>query len=101
MSQPESQKYDGTGVETLQLEDRTCIPVMTASSLPPAPGTEERRLAERRLVRKLDCRLLPATAAIYTLNYIDVRTISSHLLPPCQQNETPEDRHDCGSFERL
>jgi len=46
-------------------------------SLPdlPMPGTPERRLAERRLVRKLDSRLLPTIVVIYLMNYIDVRQL--------------------------
>lgn len=74
-----------TDVEALQLEDRTCAPAraMASSNLPPAPETEERELAERRLLRKLDCRLLPALVIIYILNYVDVRIFSSRLLPPC------------------
>ncbi|KAJ7146772.1 MFS general substrate transporter [Mycena epipterygia] len=59
---------------------------MAGSSLPPAPGTEERRLAERRLVRKLDCRLLPATAAIYTLNYIDRTGMTAARLKGFEQD---------------
>ena len=40
---------------------------------------EVRVAAERRLVRKLDIRLLPTIILIYIMNYIDVST-SSHLL---------------------
>ena len=39
----------------------------------PAPGSQERLLAERRLVRKLDMRLIPTIFVIYIMNYIDVR----------------------------
>lgn len=38
----------------------------------PEPGSQERLLAERRLVRKLDARLLPTIIIIYIMNYIDV-----------------------------
>jgi hypothetical protein len=34
---------------------------------------DERASAERRLVKKLDCRLLPTIMVIYFMNYIDVR----------------------------
>ena len=33
---------------------------------------EQRASAERRLVKKLDCRLLPTVVVIYIMNYIDV-----------------------------
>ena len=33
---------------------------------------DERASAERRLVKKLDCRLLPTIMVIYFMNYIDV-----------------------------
>jgi hypothetical protein len=38
----------------------------------PEIGTPERILAERKLVRKLDMRLLPTIILIYIMNYIDV-----------------------------
>ena len=40
--------------------------------LPPS-GSAERVLAERKLVRKLDMRLLPTIFLIFIMNYIDVR----------------------------
>jgi len=39
------------------------------------PGSRERLLAERKLVRKLDMRLLPTIFLIYIMNYIDVRIL--------------------------
>jgi hypothetical protein len=41
----------------------------------PDIGTPERILAERKLVRKLDCRLLPTIFLIYIMNYIDVSRV--------------------------
>jgi hypothetical protein len=41
----------------------------------PLPGTRERIMAEKGLVRKLDSRLLPTIFVIYIMNYIDVRRI--------------------------
>lgn len=38
----------------------------------PAPGSQERLLAERKLVRKLDVRLIPTVFLIFIMNYIDV-----------------------------
>jgi hypothetical protein len=43
----------------------------------PEPGTPERILAEKRLVRKLDLSLLPAISLIYVMNYIDVSSAST------------------------
>ncbi|KAJ7503292.1 MFS general substrate transporter [Mycena galericulata] len=51
-----------------------------SGSLPSAQETLERILAERRLVRKLDCRLLPAIVALYILNYIDRFAITAARL---------------------
>lgn len=39
---------------------------------------EERAIAERKLVRKLDSRLLPTIICIFILNYIDVGSGISH-----------------------
>ena len=38
-----------------------------------------RRAEERRLVRKLDMRLLPMIILIYIVNYIDVRPLSFEI----------------------
>lgn len=38
----------------------------------PESGSPERLLAEKRLVRKLDMRLLPTIFIIFIMNYIDV-----------------------------
>jgi len=38
----------------------------------PAPGTRERAIAEKKLLRKLDTRLLPTIFIIYIMNYTDV-----------------------------
>lgn len=38
----------------------------------PAPGSQGRLLAERRLVRQLDVRLIPTIFLIFIMNYIDV-----------------------------
>lgn len=37
-------------------------------------SADARKAAERALVRKLDCRLMPTAVVIYLLNYIDVCT---------------------------
>ena len=47
----------------------------------PEPGSRERALAEKRLVRKLDIRLLPTIFLIFIMNYIDVSSpLSMHTL---------------------
>lgn len=38
----------------------------------PAPGSQRRLLAERKLVRKLDVWLIPTIFLIFIMNYIDV-----------------------------
>lgn len=46
----------------------------------PEKGTPERAIAERKLVRKLDCRVLPTIFVIYIMNYIDVRSFSHRFI---------------------
>ncbi len=41
----------------------------------PTKGTPERLLAERKLVRKLDSRVLPTILLIFIMNFIDVRLL--------------------------
>jgi hypothetical protein len=42
----------------------------------PAPGSQGRLLVERKLVRKLDARLIPTIFLIFIMNYIDVSWFS-------------------------
>jgi hypothetical protein len=42
----------------------------------PEPGSPQRIQAEKRLLRKLDMRVLPTIIVIYIMNYIDVSSIS-------------------------
>jgi hypothetical protein len=46
----------------------------------PEAGSPERLIAERKLVRKLDMRLLPTVAVIYIMNYIDVSRLVCLIL---------------------
>ncbi|KAJ7643677.1 MFS general substrate transporter [Roridomyces roridus] len=46
----------------------------------------ERNLAERKLVRKLDCRLLPTIFLIYIMNYIDRNGITTARLKGLEQD---------------
>ncbi|KAF5348567.1 hypothetical protein D9756_009620 [Leucocoprinus leucothites] len=50
----------------------------------PAPGTEERIIAEKKLLRKLDMRLLPTIFVIYIMNYIDRNGITTARLQGLQ-----------------
>ncbi|KAG6898395.1 hypothetical protein C0992_004105 [Termitomyces sp. T32_za158] len=52
----------------------------------PEPGTPERLEAERKLVRKLDSRLLPTVFIIFVMNYIDRNGITTARLKGMQQD---------------
>jgi len=52
----------------------------------PEPGSRERTLAEKRLVRKLDIRLLPTIFLIFIMNYIDRNGITTARLKGMQQD---------------
>ncbi|KAJ7019426.1 MFS general substrate transporter [Mycena alexandri] len=52
----------------------------------PEIGTPERILAEKKLVRKLDSRLLPAIILIYIMNYIDRNGITTARLKGLQED---------------
>lgn len=53
------------------LEEQANSAPFEEDPLPPE-GSDERILAERRLVRKLDMRVLPTIVLIFIMNYIDV-----------------------------
>ncbi|PFH51214.1 hypothetical protein AMATHDRAFT_75076 [Amanita thiersii Skay4041] len=46
----------------------------------PEMGTEERKIAERKLLRKLDTRVLPTIFVIYIMNYIDRNGVTTARL---------------------
>lgn len=52
----------------------------------PACGTEERQEAERRLVRKLDSRVLPTIVVIFIMNYIDRNGVTTARLKGLQED---------------
>ncbi|KAJ7442684.1 hypothetical protein FB451DRAFT_100250 [Mycena latifolia] len=52
----------------------------------PEIGSAERLAAERRLVRKLDMRLLPTIFLIFILNYIDRNGITTARLKGLEQD---------------
>lgn len=53
---------------------------------PPAPGTKERAMAEKKLLRKLDTRLLPTIFIIYIMNYTDRNGITTARLQGLQDD---------------
>lgn len=62
-----SEKENSAGSITESINDAT----VRLDKLP-EPGSPERLLAERKLVRRLDMRLLPTIFLIFIMNYIDV-----------------------------
>ncbi|CAA7261868.1 unnamed protein product [Cyclocybe aegerita] len=52
----------------------------------PEPGSPERVLAERKLIRKLDMRLLPTIFLIYIMNYIDRNGVTTARLKGMQED---------------
>ncbi|PPQ78121.1 hypothetical protein CVT25_015646 [Psilocybe cyanescens] len=52
----------------------------------PEPGSPERIQAERKLVRKLDMRLLPTIFLIFIMNYIDRNGVTTARLKGMQQD---------------
>lgn len=53
-------------------EDEKIDTSLVESSSSSEDNDESNKLAERRLLRKLDMRLLPMVILIYIMNYIDV-----------------------------
>ncbi|KAJ7105077.1 major facilitator superfamily domain-containing protein [Mycena crocata] len=78
----ENEKTDVSIVENKAEAD------VSRSSVDPIPeiGTPERILAERKLVRKLDTRLLPTIFLIYIMNYIDRNGITTARLKGLEQD---------------
>ncbi|KAF8198098.1 MFS general substrate transporter [Pholiota molesta] len=52
----------------------------------PESGSQERTLAEKKLVRKLDMRLLPTIFLIFIMNYIDRNGVTTARLKGMQQD---------------
>lgn len=69
-SQERSPRSGEKEKEDVSIEDRP--PSQTSLLALPETGTPERILAERKLVRKLDTRVLPTIFFIFIMNYIDV-----------------------------
>ncbi|KAJ7587225.1 major facilitator superfamily domain-containing protein [Mycena floridula] len=81
----EREKDIGTFLEKTSQAIATIHEASDSHSIP-ENGTEERRLAERKLVRKLDTRLLPTVILIYILNYIDRNGITTARLKGMEQD---------------
>jgi proteasome assembly chaperone (PAC2) family protein len=68
----------------------------------PEVGSPERLLAEKKLVRKLDSRLLPTIFLIYIMNYIDVRShFSCKKLELTSRRETELPLLGCKDFSKI
>ncbi|KAL0062319.1 hypothetical protein AAF712_010803, partial [Marasmius tenuissimus] len=52
----------------------------------PVAGSAEREEAERRLVRKLDRRVLPTVAIVYIMNYIDRNAVTTARLKGLEED---------------
>ncbi|KAJ8079901.1 hypothetical protein PM082_016726 [Marasmius tenuissimus] len=52
----------------------------------PVAGSAEREEAERRLVRKLDRRVLPTVAIVYIMNYIDRNAVTTARLQGLEED---------------
>ncbi|KAF8887156.1 major facilitator superfamily domain-containing protein [Infundibulicybe gibba] len=52
----------------------------------PLPGSQERIIAERKLVRKLDMRVLPTIFLIFIMNYIDRNGVTTARLKGMEQD---------------
>jgi hypothetical protein len=82
----------GDGIEHAQMEHviGTGSEGMAQATLREAPAfiqnmtAEERALAERRLTRKIDIRLLPMIILMYILNYLDRNNIAAARLQGLQ-----------------
>jgi hypothetical protein len=89
-----NEKRDGVMVEKKAVADTSRADL---DGLPDI-GTPERILAERKLVRKLDCRLLPTIFLIYIMNYIDVSRVLL-ISAPQKVIECLEERNHYRSVE--
>lgn len=63
--------YDEKSSADIQQLESSADSVADGNALPES-GSPERLLAEKKLVRKLDTRLLPTIFIIFIMNYIDV-----------------------------
>ncbi|KAJ8518425.1 hypothetical protein ONZ45_g4493 [Pleurotus djamor] len=84
--QPLNEKDTGDVQEVENRSSTSSIKHEAAVSGLPPPGSPERTLAEKKLVRKLDMRLLPAIFIIYIMNYIDRNGITTARLQGMEQD---------------
>ncbi|KAJ3813547.1 major facilitator superfamily domain-containing protein [Lentinula lateritia] len=78
-SSPSLEKAD------IVLEEQANPAPFEEDPLPPE-GSDERILAERRLVRKLDMRVLPTIVLIFIMNYIDRNAVTTARLKGLEQD---------------
>ena len=77
MSYDEKKDDDAIQTETIQSEHQpTGDLIRDDGSDEIIMDASKRRMEERRLVRKLDTRLLPMICLIYIMNYIDVSILT-------------------------
>ncbi|KAJ6508262.1 MFS general substrate transporter [Mycena sanguinolenta] len=72
--------------EVVEIENKADTPRRAELDALPEIGTPERILAEKKLVRKLDTRLLPTIFLIYIMNYIDRNGITTARLKGLEQD---------------
>ena len=65
-----NEKYDTAKIENIETSSQEVVDIRDEDGELLLP--ERREQAERKLVRKLDFRLLPTIILIFILNYIDV-----------------------------
>ncbi|TFK34765.1 major facilitator superfamily domain-containing protein [Crucibulum laeve] len=71
--------------ETISFEEHRSSASPESDALP-IPGSKEREIAERKLVRKLDLRVLPTIVLIFIMNYIDRNGVTTARLKGMQQD---------------
>ncbi|KAF8625962.1 hypothetical protein AX17_006687 [Amanita inopinata Kibby_2008] len=80
MMEQEHRQYESSeGKESTSVKDNSSEKALSLDGLP-EPGTAERVIAERKLLRKLDTRLLPTIFIIYIMNYIDRNGVTTARL---------------------
>ncbi|KAJ7261884.1 major facilitator superfamily domain-containing protein [Mycena rebaudengoi] len=80
-----SKDYDEKATATIEHTERSQDSPLASDALPEV-GSPERLLAEKRLVRKLDIRLLPTIFVIYIMNYIDRNGVTTARLQGLQED---------------
>ncbi|KIK51602.1 hypothetical protein GYMLUDRAFT_265734 [Collybiopsis luxurians FD-317 M1] len=72
--------------EIIMKEHTNPVATSTEEDALPPEGSEERILAERKLLRTLDTRVLPTIILIYIMNYIDRNAVTTARLKGLEQD---------------